>query len=102
MLVCVLLSLLTTTLGRWAVVTGASSGIGEALARKAASEGYDVILAARRRQRLDALSKELQSGDTAVAVVQPCVRVLRSRPARGLQLELGVELRENEGRVNDK
>ena len=70
MLVCVVLSLLTTTLGRWAVVTGASSGIGEALARKAASEGYDVILAARRRQRLDALSKELQSGDTAVAVVQ--------------------------------
>ncbi|WP_435348463.1 SDR family NAD(P)-dependent oxidoreductase [Haloarchaeobius sp. HRN-SO-5] len=35
-----------------AMVVGASSGIGEALARKLAAEGYEVGLAARRRERL--------------------------------------------------
>src|SRR3954449_6440354 len=54
---------------RVAVVTGASSGIGEATAKLLAREGYAVALAARREDRINELCEEISSsGGRALAV----------------------------------
>ena len=50
---------------RTAVVTGASSGIGAATARALAADGFHVVCAARRRDRIEALADEI--GGRAVA-----------------------------------
>jgi NAD(P)-dependent dehydrogenase (short-subunit alcohol dehydrogenase family) len=50
-----------------AVLTGTSSGIGEALARRLARDGWRVLLVARRQERLDALCSELGSAVLAEA-----------------------------------
>src|SRR6266540_4201977 len=51
---------------RVAVVTGASSRIGEATARVLAADGYSVVLAARREERIRELASQI--GDGALAV----------------------------------
>jgi len=55
--------------GKVIVVTGASSGMGEAAARHLASLGAKVVLGARRTDRLEALVKEIETADgTALAI----------------------------------
>ena len=56
------------------MVTGATSGIGEACARKFASGGYNVIITGRKGEKLDALRRELESMGAEVLAMQFDVR----------------------------
>jgi len=57
---------------KFAVVTGASSGLGETFARKLAARGYSLLLAARRVQRLEALKLELERQNKVEVECFPC------------------------------
>jgi short-subunit dehydrogenase len=51
----------------WAIVTGASSGIGLVFARELARRGYNVLAVARRRDRLEALARETAGRPGSIA-----------------------------------
>lgn len=57
--------------GKYAVVTGASAGIGAAIVRDLAKAGVNVIALARRVEKLDALKKELE-GSPGKVITRVC------------------------------
>lgn len=84
----------------WALVTGSSSGLGREFARVLAGRGHDLILVARRAERLDELRRELTArypirvevaaidlaGDDGLAA---CRRLLEGRPLEVAVLNAG-------------
>lgn len=71
---------------RLAMVTGASSGIGEAFVRGLAERGYALILVARRRERLEALARELTSTSVDLIVADLATDDGVAEVARRLEL----------------
>jgi NADP-dependent 3-hydroxy acid dehydrogenase YdfG len=78
---------MTSATRRLAVVTGASSGIGAATARRLAKDGFEVVCAARRRERIEALAQEV-SGRAVVCDVTSAQDVAALADAVGPRLEL--------------
>jgi short-subunit dehydrogenase len=78
-----------------AAITGASSGIGEALARRLARDRRNLALVARRADRLDVLARDLATAHGIEAVTIPCDLMQREGPAtlvaelerRGLEVD---------------
>lgn len=76
---------------RYALVTGASSGIGASFARELARRGCNLVLTARRQDRLQALCEELPSEHGIKCVAIPCDL---ARPQAPAELVAAIEERD--------
>ncbi len=73
-----------------ALVTGASSGIGSAFADRLARNRYDLVLVARRRNRLEALSERLRREHGVAVEIMPR-DLTRFSDLRAVEARLGAE-----------
>lgn len=86
--------------GQTTIVTGASSGIGAAFARELARRGSDLVLVARRIDRLKELAAELET-DHGIAVAPVALDLSAPRAGRALAAELAERGIEVTGLVNN-
>jgi NADP-dependent 3-hydroxy acid dehydrogenase YdfG len=61
----------------YAFITGASAGFGEAIAETLAKEGYKLIIAARRTERLEELKTRLSELHIYSKLFLPCLKTFR-------------------------
>lgn len=76
-------------------ITGATSGFGEACARRFASEGYHLIITGRRKERLNQLVRELSEFN--IQVVPLCFDVRNLKAVEDAILSLSKEIKNNIG-----